>query len=294
MTNHAHSAGCAGQPGLTQRSAMLAMRWAPTTCTSEGNEDDCSWYHGAWPMLRGLGVLQGVDGDAEFFRGAIADAARPDQRVLITAAADQAILSLVLEAFRSRGAEPQVTVVDRCPTALALNRWYGRCNGLRVATERADITRYASARAFDLITTHSILSFIPESLRPRLYANWRALLASGGRLVIAQAVRPNADEGAVRAFDADEVDRFVARAEARAQAHDIGLTLDDVRGLARRFAERKTALSVGSAEAIVSGLERAGLEVVSLEQQRRTANYASASPERPDAIINTRIVARAP
>ena len=281
-------------PDLMQRSAMLATRWAPTRCTSQGNKDDCSWYHGAWPMLRGLGVLQGVDGDADFFRASIAEFACDGQRVLITAAADQAILSLVLEAFRSRGAEPRVTVVDRCPTALALNRWYGRWQGARVATEHADITDYVSSVEFDVITTHSILSFIPESLRPRLYANWRRLLASGGRLVIAQAVRPHADEGAVRAFDADEVDRFVARAEARAELRDIGLTLDQIRSLARRFATHKTALSVGSADAIVSGLEHAGFEIVSLQQQRRAADYASASPERPDAILNTRIVARAP
>ena len=277
-----------------RRSALLATRWAPTLCSAHGHADDCSWYHGAWPMLRGLGVLQGVDGDAEFFREAIAQSARPGQRVLITAAADHAILALVLDAFRSRDALPQVTVVDRCPTALALNRWYGRWNGLRVATARADITEYAAPAGFDLITTHSILSFIPEDLRPRLYANWRALLASGGRLVIAQAVRPQAQEGAVRAFDAEEVERFVARTEQRAQARDIGLPPEQIRELARRFARHKTALSVGSAEAIVAGLEQAGLEIVDLQQQRRAPNYASASPERPDAIINTRIVARAP
>ena len=277
-----------------QRSALLATRWAPTQCGAHGHADDCSWYHGAWPMLRGLGVLQGVDGDADFFRDSIAASAAPGQRVLITAAADHAILALVLEAFRSRAARPHVTVVDRCPTALALNRWYGRWNGLRVDTARADITDYASSSGFDLITTHSILSFIPEALRPRLYANWRALLRSGGRLVIAQAVRPQAQEGAVRAFDADEVERFVARTEARAQVRDIGLPLEQIRELARRFARHKTSLSVGSAEAIVAGLEQAGLEIVDLQQQRRAPNYASASPERPDAIINTRIVARAP
>lgn len=277
-----------------RRSALLATRWAPASCAAHGQQDDCSWYHGAWPMLRGLGVLQGVDGDADFFRDSIAASAAPGQRVLITAAADHAILALVLEAFRSRAARPHVTVVDRCPTALALNRWYGRWNGLRVDTARADITDYASSSGFDLITTHSILSFIPEALRPRLYANWRALLRSGGRLVIAQAVRPQAQEGAVRAFDADEVERFVARTEARAQVRDIGLPLEQIRELARRFARHKTALSVGSAEAIVAGLEQAGLEIVDLQQQRRAPNYASASPERPDAIINTRIVARAP
>lgn len=294
MSDQAHCARCADMPDLTQRAATLATRWAPAFCGSDGSGDDCSWYHAAWPMLRGLGVLQGVDGDADFFRRAIAESAMPGQRVLITAAADQAILALVLDAFRSRDCEPQVTVVDRCPTALALNRWYGRWHHARVATQCADITGYASPTGFDLITTHSILSFIPDALRPRLYANWRSLLRSGGRLVIAQAVRPDAVEGAVRAFDADEVDRFVARADARAGLRDIGLTHDEIRRLARRFAQHKTALSVGSADAIVAGLEQAGLVPVSVEQHRRGASYASASPDQPDAILNTRIVARAP
>ena len=59
-------------PDLSRRAAVLAERWAPTQCRSAMHGQDCSWYHAAWPMLRALGVVQGVDGDAAFFHDAIA------------------------------------------------------------------------------------------------------------------------------------------------------------------------------------------------------------------------------
>ena len=205
-------------PDLPRRAAVLAERWAPTQCRSAMHGQDCSWYHAAWPMLRAIGVVQGVDGDAAFFHDAIAGLARRGDRVLVTAAADHAILAIVLDAYRSRHAEPQVTVVDQCPTALSLNRWYGRWQGARIATTLGDIVAFEPGARFDLVTTHSILSFIPAELRPRLYANWRSLLARGGHLVIAQAVRPGAHAGDARAFAQAEVDAFVARTQARAGA----------------------------------------------------------------------------
>lgn len=280
-------------PDLPRRAAVLAERWAPTQCRSAMHGQDCSWYHAAWPMLRAIGVVQGVDGDAAFFHDAIAGLARRGDRVLVTAAADHAILAIVLDAYRSRHAEPQVTVVDQCPTALSLNRWYGRWQGARIATTLADIVAFEPGARFDLVTTHSILSFIPAELRPRLYANWRSLLARGGHLVIAQAVRPGAHAGDARAFAQAEVDAFVARTQARAGAVDIGLPTAGITALAKRFAMHKTALVVDSADAIVSGLEQAGFEVVRVEQQQRESTYASASPDKPGAIFNTRIIARA-
>lgn len=278
---------------LTRRAAVLAERWAPIHCPAAAHGHDCSWYHAAWPMLRALGVVQGVDGDAAFFRDAYAAVARPGDRVLVTAAADHAILSLVLDGYRTRHAQPRVAVVDQCPTTLALNRWYGRWQGTRVETRLGDIVGFAPGDRFDLATTHSILSFVPEPLRPRLYANWRSLLNEGGHLVIAQAVRPGAHAGDIRAFDQAEIDAFVVRAQARAENASLDLPAPTVGALARRFASHKTALVVDSADAIVSGLQDTGFEIVRLEQQRREPTYASASPDKPDAILNTRIVARA-
>ena len=280
-------------PDLARRAAVLAERWAPIRCPSALHGHDCSWYHAAWPMLRALGVVQGVDGDAAFFRDAFAVAARSNDRVLVTAAADHAIVAILLDAYRLQGMEPQITVVDQCLTALALNRWYGRWQGIPVTTTPADIIEFSPGVRFDLITTHSILSFIPAPLRPKLYTNWRSLLNPGGRLVISQAVRPDARAGDARAFTQAEVDAFVTRAMERAASMGIGLSRSTIEALARRFASHKTALVVNSADAIVSGLREAGFDILLLEQHRREPHYASASPDTPDAILNTRIVARA-
>lgn len=277
--------------------AALARQLAPLQCPDGGNDaaTSCCWYHAAWPTLRLIGTVSGIDGDIEFFRSAFSQNACDGDRVLITAAADHAMLEHVVDAYRSTGAEPDVTVVDRCRTPLALNRYFGEHAGARLECLQDDIVTHRPDMPFDVVCTHSILSFVPEGERDALFANWRAMLRPGGRLVFSQAVRPGHGGGPdLRRFSSDEVEAFVARAlaDAAGAAGPAGEGCGhELAGLARRFATNKTAFVVDSAERIGDGLRQAGFEVARMEARPRGSNYASASPETPSAIVNARFVA---
>ena len=271
--------------------AELARRLAPGHCSQDaGDGAGCDWYHAAWPTLRLSGTVSGIDGDADFFRSAFSDAARDGDRVLVTAAADHAMLEHVLAAYRGADAEPRVTVVDRCETPLLLNRHHADASGAAIECVRDDILTYRPDRLFDLVCTHSILSFIPAGQRDGLFANWRAMLRSGGRLVVSQAVRPAHPGAGARRFSPEEVDAFVQRALGDAAVARIQMDPSGLAGLARRFASHKTAQVVDSVDAIRSGLERAGFGIERCEAMARGARYASASPD-PSAIVNARFVA---
>src|SRR5262245_58823293 len=55
-------------------------------------------------------------------------------RVLISGAADYAMLDFVHKTLHSRGVNADVTVTDLCETPLALNRWYAERCSCRVTT----------------------------------------------------------------------------------------------------------------------------------------------------------------
>lgn len=275
--------------------AILSRQWAKLHCQLETHSETCcDWYHGAWPTLRLIGSVSGAKADESFFQDAYTNHARSGDHILITGAADYAILEQVIKAYQQSGAEPVVTVLDLCDTTLELNRWYAEKQGLKITCQRGNILDYSQSTSFDLITTHSILSFIPEASRPALFKNWRKLLKTGGHLITSQAVRPAYTGPALRQFDADEVEIFVEKAIANAAwaNSDLQLSTTALRALARKFAIHKTAFVVDSIERLQQGLLQAGFSILSLEEVNRSSiGHQSASPDASSSMVNARVIA---
>lgn len=284
---------------LLGQAARLAVDWAKTLCGTEPDSPHaCDWYHGAWPMLRLIGTVSGAKGDEAFFQAMFSKQARSVgcDRVLIAGAADYGILEQVLTAFRRDGVEPRVTVVDQCQTALKLNRWYADQMGADIETCQSDILCFSSDEPFDLVTTHSILSFIPQDQHLALFGNWRRLLRKGGRLIISQAVRPKYRGTAVRRFSAEEVEVFVQRALDDASRNGAALHFpeSELAALAQRFARNKFAYVVSELTALEQGLQHGGFMIESLtDVNRALLGHKSASPDAETTMTNAYIVARA-
>lgn len=274
-------------PSLSE-AARLARQWAPSLCRG------CDWYHGAWPTLRLTGSVSGAKADGSFLMDAYAAQACEGDRVLITGAADHAILELVDRAYQRAGHTPRVTVIDQCDTALALNRWYGEQRGMPVECIRGDAVEYTSNAPFDLVTTHSILSFVPPDQRAALFRNWRRLLVAGGRLVTSQVVRPRYAGPPVRGFSEAEVAEFVLRVQKDA-ANAPGvpdLAADELARLALRFAVNKSTHVVDDLLGLRHGLEKAHFEVIQMDDVSREAlGYRSASPDAAAILFNARLIA---
>lgn len=247
-------------------SAPMAWRLAPTLCAPDPAADgSCAWYHGLWQYLRLMQLVETPELHAAFFREAL-DAVHANggaPRILVSGAADYSMLAYVIAVFGARETAPDVTVVDRCETPLALNRWYAELAGLQLATSHGDIRQYANASGFDAICTHSLLGrFSPEE-RPALFQKWHELLRPGGTVVTVNAVRPGHTTPMVR-FSADEVRAF--RAKVHRSAEDLRDTLQMdplvLAEAAERYASQHRIYPVRSEEELRDLFRRSGFTLV--------------------------------
>lgn len=256
----------------------------------------CQPYHAAWPLLRLLGSITGAMTDRDFFAVEYGKVARaiPNARVLISGAADHCILEQVLRAFRGEDAEPRVTVIDACRTTLELNRWYAERVGARIETAVCDIRDHATDATFDLITTHSVLSFVPEPEYTALFARWLASLSERGKLVYAQGIRPNYTGPTDYSLGPAEIEHFVERVRDDFRRSDgtCGFGAKEVERLARGFAHAKRLLVIRGADGIELALRTSGFATESLQVVDRAGlPYKASDSSADDQALSLRLVA---
>ena len=151
---------------LLALSAPLAWRWALQLCRKDpATGVDCSHLHAVWQYLRLMGLLGTIEHRRDFYLNAIQaiSNAKSAPRVLISGAADYAMLDLVLTAFRSRRVVADITVLDLCETPLALNRWYAGQTSSNIKTARSDIMDFGTDVPFDAVCTDGLITWFPAS-----------------------------------------------------------------------------------------------------------------------------------
>ena len=227
----------------------------------------CHWFHAAWQYLRMLDLVSTPHRHRSFFLESLSALAREGAhgRILISGAADYAMLELVLEAYAGSPTEPEIVVVDRCETPLVLNRWFAERRSIAVETEACDILDFESERPFDVICTHSFLVFIPPSRRADLVERWRQLLRPGGKVLTINRVRPDAPANAA-GFSAEQIETFRDKALGAAEGRsDLGeATPEGLASYAERYARHHRPFPVRSWERLRELFEQGGFSVDSL------------------------------
>jgi SAM-dependent methyltransferase len=173
-----------GEP--LRESAPMALATALERCAHES----CRSYHAVWQYLRLANLARSVRIDGPIYVAAAERLARMGRlnRVLITATADYSMLAHLVEGARRGGANPAFDVVDRCPTSLHLNDWYGQRIAANVRTIQSDVLAYQSDERYDLVCSHSFVHWLPVETRPRLFEQWRQHLAPEGRVCFSNRV----------------------------------------------------------------------------------------------------------
>jgi SAM-dependent methyltransferase len=234
----------------------------------------CAGYHRGWMLLQHLGLISGLASERVFIVDAIRSLAaqRPMARVLIAGCADFGLLSVLHEALGAAIGTIDVTVRDRCETPLWLCRAYAAQMGFEALCQQQDLLAEAPPGRFDLVLTHSLLSFCPPAERGALMARLAGQLTPGGTLLVYQSIRPAALPQ-VLAYGAAEVDTMVERALTAGAAH-IGAAqwppaqmttqmatqmATQLAELVRAFCAAKTTVSVPSAASVVAAAEAEGL-----------------------------------
>jgi SAM-dependent methyltransferase len=217
-------------------SAMLARNWSNSLC------DSCASYHGAWQILRVLGVLNSMRSDDDFLISqlnlAIGNGAR---KILISGAADYALQARIAAVANRHEVSPEITVVDLCKTPLKLNRWYAKHHEMKLKVVHENILKYRQTGYFDLVCTHSFLPFFSPENRVELLKTWWDCLAPGGAVLTAQRVRPN-DDSDRHGFSEQQTEAFGQRAYdlARAQYAQLNIEPQQARQLALGYARGRS------------------------------------------------------
>lgn len=251
--------GMSPDEGL-EDAARLAREQAPALCRRDAASGaTCAWHHGLWPTLRLLGLVTAPALHGEFLRAALAGVAGERPRVLLSGAADHALLAQVLAAFGTRA--PEVTVLDICETPLLLNRWYARRAGTSVATRRSHILDFGEPATFDAVCSHAFLGNFDTAQRTALAAKWHALLRPGGKAVTVNRLRPGLEAQWI-AFSVEQVWAYRARVEDAAK--ERALQVPRLGKAAETYASRQAIFPLGSAAELRALFEGAGFDIEQL------------------------------
>jgi SAM-dependent methyltransferase len=253
--------------------ARKAMQLAPNLCCG------CADEHIDYALTRPFAADTRIDGDRSelvaLLRSLIAAglARSAPVHILLAGSADTGLLATAAHAaFGVSGEVGQsvhFTVLDLCPTPLALCAEFARRHGLTLATHDVDLTAEGTHFAADIVVVHSLFRHLPLVTRSAVLARLGAWLKPGGRLVFSSSLfSPSEKDAYVRSsamqerlrraieqgqFDAGEpIEAFLARRRRRAAAA----------GSIDEFG------SVAEAEAL---FREAGLRVVSIQEVVRIA-----------------------
>lgn len=249
-----------GRAELLEQSAPLACSLADALCKTPNGNDHCGALHAVWPDLRLLKLAAEPERHAAFYRESLARNALSAPRVLVSGCADWGMLAVVVDAYRN--APLAVTTIDRCPTPLLLCTWYGGTVGIPVRTAVADALQFDEYDTFDVICTHSLLTYYARDGRERLVANWARLLRRGGAVVTVTRLAEQTPSNEAIKGRAERFGELVVQRLA-----EFGIDRDPtvLRARAERFAAAQISHPVGSERDVRTLFETQGFDVVQLD-----------------------------
>jgi hypothetical protein len=174
---------------------MKALDLAPRFCRG------CSTYHLNYTARRA--VRSGIPDDGarsldieeltEFVRELVGERigrGREPIEVVLPGSADTGLLATCAHGVAAAGALQRVrfTVLDRCPTPLALCQDYGRERGVTVATKVFDLLADDMPPTADLIVLHSVFRFFPPERHRETLRRFMSWLGPGGKLVFSMGL----------------------------------------------------------------------------------------------------------
>ena len=184
--------------GASQR----ALDLAPLLCGA------CMNYHMLFPIKRHLSTVSDIP-DRHHLVEAIGKllAEATDRKsqidVVVAGAADSGLLAVCAHAVNLfMGAamdRARFTVVDRCPTPLALCDDYAAINGLSLTVHMDDLVSTTERYPADIILLHSLLAFIPRRDHVPLFRKLASWLKPQGQIIFSTEVRSPDNREAYRA-----------------------------------------------------------------------------------------------
>ncbi|MEM9343903.1 MAG: class I SAM-dependent methyltransferase [Pseudomonadota bacterium] len=261
---------------LLPQVAVAMATLAPRLCS-----DACRDYHAAWGFFRLYGTLPAVARDHEALSSKLsAEVQAGRTRILVSGAADTGIPAYAIAALDAAGVEGAVTVVDLCPTPLAVSTWYAGQRGRSLSTFCGPVESFRGG-SVDIVVSHNFLNSIDPADRTNVARAWHDALVPGGRALIFGQVRPE-DAARERRFNDARTVEFLEelRGDHARSPHAPLIDWPELEQLARAFAESRISNRLQSEAAFIDPMEAGGLRVVSLTDHAFTLAGTKALPQR--------------
>jgi len=146
----------------------------------------CQWYHGAWKQLKALGLVSQPEWHKEFFLGRLIPIFRSGgTSVLVCGAADEAMLSLTLEAASLTEISVTAVFLELCRTPLLYSKQVisPEVNQVVPLVQADALTLPFNKSVFDAITTDAFLTRFSRVEARRVVQEWRRTLKPGGTVI---------------------------------------------------------------------------------------------------------------
>lgn len=257
-------------------SAEIAWHLAPERCFG-GDEliGSCAAYHRIWQYLQMLGTTNSMRNDTAYLVGQFRQLRCEGRfnRVLVSGTADYGTLARILWADELDGRHTDITVIDRCPTTIELNRWYAERCGRSITTTVADALEYQNDDRFDAITTHSFLGWFSPEDRARLLERWASLLRAGGVVVTNKRVRGGDGGTRINRFSDEAIESFAEKTHRLALQCEKSLEAspEELKKAAADYARSYARYQMCSEQELRDLFVDAGFRVSSLESRERSA-----------------------
>lgn len=147
------------------------------------DNDNCDWYHSAWPYLRILDKVSSPTWHFDFYYEQFISVLKNNSNVLISGTADYTLLALIFFAAKKNNITPNIWVCDICNTPLLACKYFADFNSFKLNTFKGDIKSINISESFDIITTDAFLTRFNYIEKTAILSKWAQLLTPNGKVV---------------------------------------------------------------------------------------------------------------
>ena len=260
-------------------SEVTARQWCrkKSSYISQENHEGCQWYHGSWKFLKKLGMVSEPRWHLEFYLNNIysilRDASAPS--ILICGAADEGMLSVVLNALSDYQSYARIVMCDLCLTPLLLSERFLKSLSLSNNYEFFFVVGHALTlpfqdNSFDIIVTDAFLTRFTKQHAQDICVEWERVLRPGGRVVTTARLWDNL-RPMPELFQVSFRERikYTFRAISRAKKEDVS-TLKAAR-VAWGFAQKMTSHPFANIDQVVDTCNQLQISVTISDEQEEVS-----------------------
>jgi len=234
----------------------ICKRWVEIDKISKDLcHDNCQWYHGAWCLLRCLGLVTGAFLFYKFYKKNID--ALDIQKIAVVGTAGISTPYLMSELKPNA----KIDVIDICPTPLKACEIYAKENGLDWRfIQQNMMKKFEPKHKYDLVINDAFLNLFKKSDKIIILNNIYKILETDGYYITTLRKGSYPDKPSI-----ETKEKFIERAVTRSE-NIFFQYKDAVREKADRYINTKTNYSINELDNVIKLFEDAGFKIISIDK----------------------------